>query len=157
MQKISEKAVETVLKRYDDPVLFKQDRNLLETQYPEFFTILLREDFEILTEAEVSTLLYLLQIVTFSIQEDLNTFPEFSIEKFDEIEEKLWGTYQDQHRTIKNAFDHYFNTIDQEELLAILEDTLTDDPDDEMAITSVGKEVIMIVTVAQIMTYGASN
>ncbi|MEZ4911444.1 MAG: hypothetical protein R2774_11335 [Saprospiraceae bacterium] len=158
MHKISESSIETILVRYEDSLSLQNDRNHIELNYPDFYKILIREDFEILTEEEIDTLLYLFQIVTISIQQEIQVLPKFDIQKFDENEEKLWGNYQDKQRTLKKAFDDYFSSIDQEELLAVLEDTLTDDTEeDSIVISSVGKEVIMIVIVAVILTYDALN
>ena len=157
MDAISLDTINHLLDRYDNEEALLEDQSKLISHYPELYNLSTRDDFDILTEYELNTLNYLILFVTMACADFLNKMPSFDLRQFEEIEDRLWGEFQDKRWSTKTAFDHYFTISQQEELLAIIEDTLTIDPDDTENITTVGKEVIMITIVALIFTYDQLN
>ncbi len=134
----------------NDSESFEQHLNdLLQSQKP-IAAFILSEGFLMLTEEEYDLLWYLVLIISFSF--DYFEKDVLSIEDIETLEEKNWDVFNQMgSKPFKEKLDVMFKDYPQEDLLALVEDTLQND--EESSITAVGREIIFIASKTIIDAY----
>jgi len=119
----------------------------LEIVQPLLLAYLLSENFKLLTEEERSYQLYLSLVIWKSVQQVEPKAADLTEELLDTLEESNWETLNNSTaRRFRERLDRFFDNTTQEDLLAFVEDALTDDEEDadNKLITKEGKELVFI-------------
>jgi hypothetical protein len=143
MQLISESVVQNILNAYEDTNVFANDFQLLADEQPLILGFISKEHTELLTEYENAILEFLSLVIYQSVKKASGKIPELNQETLEEQDELSWTEWSSHiSKNIKTAFDHLFEITHQEDLLALVEDTLQQDDDHD--ISSVGREIIAV-------------
>jgi hypothetical protein len=107
---------------------------------------ILGEQFEILTEAEQDYLYFLALVIWLCYSKYGQKLAEIDGDTIREIEEKNWALLEKETNTnFQNKLNLVFKDTKQEDLLAFVEDALSEDPDDpEQIVSRVGKEPMLV-------------
>jgi hypothetical protein len=115
----------------------------IKESYPVIFAYLLSESFELLTEQENEEVFYIASVILKAIELADIEIPETTTEELENIEERNWEILSNSK---DNAFRHrisvFFEGYKEEDLLAFVEDMLSDDED--TTITKEGRETIFV-------------
>lgn len=116
----------------------------LEQKQPAILAYLNDDDSTAFTEEELDYIHYLLLIMWDAVRRVHPNMPEISAEALAEAEELNWGKLEHiESKRFKDRLDIFFDTANQEDLLAFLEDALHED--EESFVTKEGREPIFVI------------
>ncbi len=144
MKFIHEEMINPVIDRLSDneEVFEKAMIDFAEAQ-PFLLSFLLSEGFDILTEEEKSLFFYLAIVLYFSVAGEYDDLDLVELESIEYFDEANWTIVdQNKFKTLKEIADHFFKDYPQEDLLAFVEDALTED--EEYLISNIGRNVIFV-------------
>ncbi len=130
---IAEKTIQTILEQLETETSY-QMRLLeqFETKYEDFLAYLGQEILSILNEKEGDLLLFILSVLEEAFQRHNPTTDLFELNQYFDTEERMWTVYEEQLKLpFRDRITPYFESIDEEEALAFIEDLLTEDEEDE--------------------------
>jgi hypothetical protein len=139
--KVSEQKIIDVLKRFengvDNPESVMED---MHERQPFLSGFIFAQPGVLLNSDEQELLLFAASVIWASTAFDIDVIPGPDVE---ETEESAWELFESQSgKTFREKIDPFFERIDEEELLAFVEDSLEDEPDS--SISSIGREWIFI-------------
>lgn len=145
MEFISEKIIETVAAEIGDSAdQFKQATVELSEQQPEVVGYLFSENFELFTNAEREYILFLVLVIFKSIEREVGMFDLLTAEQISEMEEKNWNLLHEvDAKKFRDRMDVFFKDYFQEDLLAFVEDSLSEEDEEEL-VTKVGREPMFV-------------
>ncbi len=156
MQLIPESVIQNILQAYEDTNVLSSDFQLLADEQPLILGFVSKEHTELLTEYESAILEFLSLVIYQSVKKVIDKIPDLNQESLEEQDELSWTLWSSHiSKNIKTAFDHLFEITHQEELLALVEDTLQQDDDND--ISSVGREIIAVSCFSLIETLHKCN
>jgi hypothetical protein len=144
MKIVPEATIDAVIEELNrsDAALEKADEEMAASQ-PELMAFLTQEAFDVLTEEEQDYLLLLGLTLWESARRTQGELPALSAEVIGEAEEANYALLeQAQGGNFRDRMDVFFRDFPQEDLLAFVEDALTDDEDD--MVTPEGRETIFV-------------
>lgn len=153
---ISESIIQEILTAYEDTNVLESDFQILAAEQPIILGFVSKENTALLTENENALLEFLSLVIYQAVKKGTVSIPVIdpeSLEEQDELSWTLWNNYISKN--IKTAFDHLFESTHQEDLLALVEDTLQQDED--QVISSVGREIIAVSCFTLIETLHTCN
>jgi hypothetical protein len=116
----------------------------LEQKQPAILSYLNDDDSTAFTEEELDYIHYLLLIMWDAVRRVHPNMPEISAEAIAEAEELNWSKLEHvEAKRFKDRLDIFFDTANQEDLLAFLEDALQED--EESFVTKEGREPIFVI------------
>lgn len=125
---------------------------------PAVLAYIFSEDLELLTTEEREYAIYLTIVMWRAIIETIeDELPPVTAEAISEAEEKNWELLETSTaRRFRERLDVFFEGFEQEDLLAYIEDALTDD-DENPIVTKEGREPMFIAlkTIVDVMTAAA--
>ncbi len=125
---------------------FEQEVAIMGEKQPVLLGYVLSEDFELLTNDERDWLLYLVLVLWKSIEKVYDNAEQIRKEDLEAADEANWERLE--HVTAKRFRDRmttFFEGYKQEDLLAFVEDNLTEDEEDtENVVTKEGREPMFV-------------
>ncbi len=158
MQFISEDIINEKLNIYDnhEEMLVNEFKTMVEA-HTSILSFFQQESLVLLTESEKGLLEFMFTVIYSSSQSSLGKPLVFNISTLEKTEEKNWEVFNaHSSKKFTQICDIFFENYPQEDLLAFVEDSLQMD-DDEAAITSVGREIILIACKSFIDVLNESN
>jgi len=142
---VAEQTVELILQKLDEDdsyqsVLLSQ----FEEKYEDYCGYLGQEILPILNSEEGDLLMFVLSVIEEGFQRHELNHELFELTVYFDMEEKMWSMYEDQLKVpFRDRVTPYFDQIDEEEILAFVEDTLIADPDEESSfLGNTGRDII---------------
>jgi hypothetical protein len=122
---------------------FQQELDEFKVKYPVVFSYLMNDQLASLTEEEFQ-LLFFDAIVIIKCFESVGTIPEtIHPATLEDKESANWNLMQNSKpATFQEKLDVFFRETNQEDLLAFIEDSLSED--DEFVISSAAREIMFI-------------
>jgi hypothetical protein len=156
MQFISESIIDTLIERYEDEKNYLDDFATLINEQPDVRSWLDQENYSLLSKEELVLLEYLSCIIYFSCKKGLNTTLVIPGKILDKWEEDNWDVFNTTNvKNFSKILDVFFEKYPQEDLLALVEDSIQ--PDDDKVVTSVGSEIIFVACKSLIDTLHQLN
>jgi len=153
---ISESIIQEILNAYEETKILESDFQMLAVEQPIILSFISKENTELLTENEIALLEFLCLVIYQAVKKGTGKTPVVDLESLEEQDEVSWTLWNNHiSKNIKSAFDHLFEATHQEDLLALVEDTLQQDEDND--ITSVGREIIAVSCFSLIETLHKCN
>lgn len=128
MRPITEEQIDEVTSQLSESeTAYLQCLEDLENKHPILFPYLLSEDFEVLKPEERDYLFFLLAVVWKAIRDELPAGAYITEEQLGGAEEQNWTVLQESKaKTFRDRLDPFFEQYPQEDLLAFVEDALSD-------------------------------
>lgn len=125
----------------------------MASEQPMLLAYLTHDQFDALTQAEQSLLLYLSWVIYKSVTSIALPQVEITEELLGGAEEANWELYlTHSSRDFRSQLDPFFEDASQEDLLAFIEDSLTDDDDETITEEGRGLLFVGLKTVMDAMT-----
>jgi len=102
------------------------------------------KDIDVLLEQEKGLLTYIATALWTTVKGEGYTTSELKPEEIETIEEKQFELFQAQKGSFRDRLDIFYKDYPQEDLLALVEDLLESEAEEEDALTKEGKELIFI-------------
>jgi hypothetical protein len=144
MNFVSEKVIDGVIGYLDNnqPQLESMVQQLHEKQ-PVVFGYIFSENLTILHQEEREFVLFLLLIIINASEKVNGEFPLIEVKDFEVAEEQNWSLLEGTGaKSFRDRLDVFFEQTDQEDLLAFVEDALSDS-EDGLA-SKEGREVVFV-------------
>lgn len=142
MQFISENTIDRLLELYDNEDTFSEHLTVLFNEQPVAKNYLGDEEFKLLTQDELSLLHYLFTVIYHAVRTVHGVIKPVTAKVLEENEESNWDKFNAQtQKSFSRKLDIFFQDYPQEDLLALVEDSIT--PDEE-GISPVGAEIIFV-------------
>lgn len=143
MKLISESTIDNVIENLDEDKLSSVLENLFKTQ-PELMAFIGQANQPLLSDDELWLLEYATILITESVKSQYD-LPILSVKELEEAEEKNWELFNNHsEKSFTKILDLFFEGYEQEDLLALVEDSLQ--PDEEGDVSQVAREIIFIVS-----------
>ncbi len=144
MKFVSEQIIETVADELDTTESAYEAAVMdLEERQPVILAYLFTEDFEAFSQQERDFILYLLIVLWKAIERVNGEVISATEDNLMDAEEKNWSLLQDVKATrFHERLDVFFQDYPQEDLLAFVEDALSDEEDEW--VTKEGREAVFI-------------
>ncbi len=144
MKFVSENIIDEVVEHLE------QNQNQLESiveklheEQPAFFGYIFSDNLKILHQEEREFVLFLLITIMLASEKVNGDFPAIDVKEFEQAEEKNWTLLEGSGaKSFRDRLDVFFDNTPQEDLLAFVEDTLSDS-EDGLA-TKEGREVVFV-------------
>ena len=139
---ISETIIDNVVATLEEAD-FEQEITDFTDEYPVLIEYWGAEDFSLLTQDERELMLYLLLVLTKSVEQVKGTLPPLSDEALENAEERNWERLETvTSKQFRDRMDVFFDNYPQEDLLAFVEDNLVEDEDS--VVTKEGREPMFV-------------
>lgn len=115
----------------------------LKKEKPVLLAYLFSDHFKVFSSEEQAFMLYMTTVIWQSVKACFAQLPIVTVEDLGGAEEHNWELLQSvSARNFKERLDIFFKNYEQEDLLAFVEDAITDD--DESVVSMEGREAIFI-------------
>lgn len=144
MKFVSENTIDAVIEDLNksDAALEKADQAMADTQ-PDLMAFLTQEGFDALTDEEKDYMLMLALTIWESARRTMGELPALDTDLIGEAEEANYTLLDNASGgQFRERMDVFFKDYPQEDLLAFVEDALTDDEED--MITPEGRETLFV-------------
>ena len=139
---ISETIIDNVVAALEEAD-FEQEITDFTDEYPVLIEYWGAEDFTLLTQDERELMLYLLLVLTKSVEQAQGELPPLSDEALENAEERNWERLETvTSKLFRDRMDVFFDNYPQEDLLAFVEDNLVEDEDS--VVTKEGREPMFV-------------
>lgn len=140
---ITEESIEKYIIKYENQNDYVEDLHILYKDQQDLIAFIDKENHTLLTEDELVLLQFLTMIIYFSTKDQLKMTPILLGKDIEDAEEHNWTIFNDtNNKSFAQILDVFFESYHQEDLLALIEDSLQ--PDEDNPITPIGKEIIFI-------------
>ena len=142
---VSENMIDAVILELEEAD-FEQEVAILSEKQPVLLGYVLSEDFELLTNEEREWLLYLVLVVWKATEKVHGKIGPLSKNALETAEEANWERLEPiTAKRFRDRMTPFFDNYDQEDLLAFVEDSLTEDEEDtEAVVTKEGREPMFV-------------
>ena len=142
---VSENMIDAVILELEEAD-FEQEVATLGEKQPVLLGYVLSEDFELLTNEEREWLLYLVLVVWKATEKVHGKIGPLSKNALETAEEANWERLESvTAKRFRDRMTPFFDNYDQEDLLAFVEDSLTEDEEDtETVVTKEGREPMFV-------------
>ena len=142
---VSENMIDAVILELEEAD-FEQEVAILGEKQPVLLGYVLSEDFELLTNEEREWLLYLVLVVWKATEKVYGKTGPLSKNALETAEEANWERLEPvTTKRFRDRMTPFFDNYDQEDLLAFVEDSLTEDEEDtEAVVTKEGREPMFV-------------
>lgn len=158
MQFISENTINTLLESFEDQEVFLKKTQQVWNEQPDLAEFVDSENQGLLNESELALLRFLTTLI-YSACQQLLSGQRLSVpgQVLENCEEKNWEIFNAQtNKSFRSVLDIFFQNYTQEDLLALVEDSLQEE-EEEGIVTTVGREIIFIACKSIIDTLDISN
>ena len=140
---IPEKLIDNVLESMERSD-FDSDLLQFKLNYPTLYAYLLNDQFELLTEDEFQLLLFNAMVIVRCFSET-GISAQLQEEEIEACESENWRMLDAAAPAgFSEKLDVFFESSRQEDLLAFIEDSLVEDEDREIPISSVAREILFV-------------
>ncbi|TXB63299.1 hypothetical protein [Phaeodactylibacter luteus] len=143
---IPEDLIEAAAAKLQDEAAFAQALEALKEASPVLLAYGFSESFEAFTAQEREYFLYLLLVIWTAVKESGTALADVDEQRLSELEEDNWNVlHGNKGGTFRARLDPFFEGARQEDLLAFIEDALTQDEEDEQQLVSrEGQEALFV-------------
>ena len=139
---ILEKTIDKVIEELETAD-FENEVTVLSEQQPALVAYLFSEDFDLLTQDEREYMLYLTIVLYKSVEAERGKISPIKEINLETAEEHNWTLLENiSEKRFRDRITIFFEKTSQEDLLAFIEDALTDDED--KLVTPEGREPIFV-------------
>jgi hypothetical protein len=143
MKFIPENTIDDTVELFQNESYYNTCLEDITTHQKDLMAFIDEENQSLLTKEELGIIQYLTMVICKSVQQYHELKP-ISGNLLEEAEESNWAVFHDaQFKRFKQVMDKFFDGYPQEDLLALVEDTVQEEEDD--SITQVGREIIIVV------------
>ena len=144
MKFISENIIESVAEEIgQSEEHFKNATIELQQEQPTIAGFIFSENFDLFTQAEKELLLFMVLVIFKSIKKENGDLQNPDAEDLGKKEEKNWDLLNSvTAKKFRERMDIFFENYHQEDLLAFVEDALTEE--DESLVTKIGREPMFV-------------
>ena len=144
MQLITEQAIETAVEYLNESEnIYQKVVEALKIQQPLILSYLFIEDFRLFTQKERDFMLFLVLVIWEAIKSMGEEVTEVTEKQLSDAEELNWEKIQNSSaKNFRDKLDVFFDQYPQEDLLAFVEDAITDE--EEEFVTKEGRESIFV-------------
>lgn len=122
---------------------FTKEALLLKEEQPTIIAYIFSENFNLFTQAEKEYLLFLVLVIFRSIKNEVEDLPNPDPDVLGKHEEENWQQLMSvTSKKFRDRMDVFFKNYPQEDLLAFVEDSLTEE--EEELVTKVGRESMFV-------------
>lgn len=140
---IIENTIEKLIERYESEANYLDDLKKMSDLYPDLMSYIDQENHTLLTNDEIALLEYLTVVIFFSAQSSQEKPLIVNGKTLEKTEEANWDIFNtSNNKNFSKILDLYFENYPQEDLLALVEDSVQQD--DESTVTAVGREIIFV-------------
>ncbi len=143
---IAEKIIDQVVEKLESAD-FEKEIETMGKQQPALMSFVFSEDFDLLTQSERDLMLYMLLVICQSVGEAKGiAIPPLPTKAIEAAEEHNWELLENsKSQKFRDRMTVFFEDTEQEDLLAFVEDTLTeDDEDSTYNVTKEGREPLFV-------------
>ena len=143
MVTIPESIINDIIDQYQDEVKYLTDLKQLASEQPDLIAFIDQENYSLLTNDEIALLEYLTLVIYFSSMKIIEKTIQIQGKSLEAAEEDNWNTFNEiTAKSFFNKLDSFFKDYPQEDLLALVEDSIQQDEDN--IVTPVGREIIFV-------------
>lgn len=143
MKFVPENIIEQQISIFEKEDVFIEHITIMFSEQPTLYNYLQDDNLSLLTKNESDLLTYLLCIIYFSARKVNGTFSPVKAKILEQNEESNWEILNGKaNQNFSRKLDQFFINYPQEDLLALVEDSVT--PDEDSEISAVGAEIIFI-------------
>lgn len=143
MVTIPESIINDIIDQYQDEVKYLTDLKHLASEQPDLIAFIDQENYSLLTNDEIALLEYLTLVIYFSSMKMIEKTIQIQGKSLEVAEEDNWNTFNEiTAKSFFNKLDSFFKDYPQEDLLALVEDSIQQDEDN--IVTPVGREIIFV-------------
>ena len=143
MVTIPESIINDIIDQYQDEVKYLTDLKQLSSEQPDLIAFIDQENYSLLTNDEIALLEYLTLVIYFSSMKMIEKTIQIQGKSLEAAEEDNWNTFNElTAKSFFNKLDSFFKDYPQEDLLALVEDSIQQDEDN--IVTPVGREIIFV-------------
>jgi hypothetical protein len=140
---ITENTIDQHIEKYESEALYLADLKELSETQPDLMAFIDQENYTLLTNDEIALMEYLTTIIYFSCKTQTGKTLTLQGNNLEKAEETNWDTFNaTPNKNFTKILDIYFENYPQEDLLALVEDSVIQD--DESTVTAVGREIIFV-------------
>lgn len=145
MQFFTEAQIENTNSLFENQEIYDDNFKQMLSENDCLISFLEQENFKLLTPDETALLEYLLTVIYKTVKDNVHKTPKISLEILEQLEDENWSVFNDKTgNNLEKTFDIFFDGYDQEDLLALIEDSIIETEEEEISLTQVGKEIIAI-------------
>ena len=145
MVTIPESIINDIIDQYQDEQKYLTDLKSLANEQPDLIAFIDQENYSLLTNDEIALLEYLTLVIYFSSMKLIEKTNQIQGKNLEAAEEDNWNTFNEiTAKSFFNKLDAFFKDYAQEDLLALVEDSIQ--PDEENTVTPVGREIIFVAS-----------
>ncbi|MBK8825323.1 MAG: hypothetical protein IPO26_01160 [Saprospiraceae bacterium] len=143
MVTIPESIINDIIDQYQDEVKYLTDLKHLASEQPDLIAFIDQENYSLLTNDEIALLEYLTLVIYFSSMKMIEKTIQIQGKSLEAAEEDNWNKFNEiTAKSFFNKLDSFFKDYPQEDLLALVEDSIQQDEDN--IVTPVGREIIFV-------------
>ena len=143
MVTIPESIINDIIDQYQDEQKYLTDLKHLSSEQPDLIAFIDQENYSLLTNDEIALLEYLTLVIYFSSMKIIEKTIQIQGKSLEAAEEDNWNTFNEiTAKSFFNKLDSFFKDYPQEDLLALVEDSIQQDEDN--IVTPVGREIIFV-------------
>ena len=143
MVTIPESIINDIIDQYQDEVKYLNDLKQLASEQPDLIAFIDQENYSLLTNDEIALLEYLTLVIYFSSMKMIEKTIQIQGKSLEAAEEDNWNKFNEiTAKSFFNKLDSFFKDYPQEDLLALVEDSIQQDEDN--IVTPVGREIIFV-------------
>lgn len=143
MVTVPESIINDIIDQYQDEVKYLTDLKHLASEQPDLIAFIDQENYSLLTNDEIALLEYLTLVIYFSSMKMIEKTIQIQGKSLEAAEEDNWNTFNEiTTKSFFNKLDSFFKDYPQEDLLALVEDSIQQDEDN--IVTPVGREIIFV-------------
>ena len=143
MVTIPESIINDIVDQYQDEQKYLTDLKQLSSEQPDLIAFIDQENYSLLTNDEIALLEYLTLVIYFSSMKMIEKTIQIQGKSLEAAEEDNWNTFNEiTAKSFFNKLDSFFKDYPQEDLLALVEDSIQQDEDN--IVTPVGREIIFV-------------
>jgi len=143
MVTIPESIINDIIDQYQDEQKYLTDLKQLASEQPDLIAFIDQENYSLLTNDEIALLEYLTLVIYFSSMKMIEKTIQIQGKSLEAAEEDNWNKFNEiTAKSFFNKLDSFFKDYPQEDLLALVEDSIQQDEDN--IVTPVGREIIFV-------------
>ena len=125
MVTIPESIINDIIDQYQDEVKYLTDLKHLASEQPDLIAFIDQENYSLLTNDEIALLEYLTLVIYFSSMKMIEKTIQIQGKSLEAAEEDNWNTFNEiTAKSFFNKLDSFFKDYPQEDLLALVEDSI---------------------------------
>ena len=140
---ITENIIDGLMDKYENEAAYLEDLKKMAEQQQDLVAFIEQENYTLCTVDEVALIEYLTVIIYSGSQSVTNKKLFITGKQLEKCEEENWDIFNATNtKNFAKILDRFFENFPQEDLLALVEDSLQ--PEDDSIVTPVGREIIFV-------------